>query len=80
MTDPLNIIFNKFGLWLQGYRIEFSCLYIPQGHHFISTLWLWCTDEYMFVLFQAKVHLYQMTIHVHLNLKVLIVEEISESW
>jgi len=29
MTDPLNIIFNDFGIWLLGYRIEFSGLYIP---------------------------------------------------
>jgi len=26
----------------------FSCLYLPQGHYFISTLWLWSTDEYGF--------------------------------
>ena len=22
-------------------------LYIPQGHYFIGTLWLWSTDEYV---------------------------------
>jgi len=28
MTDPLNVIFGDFGIWLLGYRIVFSCLYI----------------------------------------------------
>ena len=46
----LNIIFDNFGIWLLGYRIEFSCLYIPLGLHFISTLWLW-------FWFRVKVHL-----------------------
>ena len=46
MTDTLNIIFDDFGICLLGYRIEFSCLYIPQGHYFMSTSWLWRTDEY----------------------------------
>ena len=40
MTDPLNIILDNFCTLLLGYRIEFSCLYIPQGHYFINTLWL----------------------------------------
>jgi len=35
MTDPLNIIFDDFGIRLLGYRIEFSGLYIPQVHFFI---------------------------------------------
>jgi len=35
MTYTLNIIFDDFDVWLYGYRIEFSCLYIPQGHYFI---------------------------------------------
>ena len=30
MTDLLNII--VLGILLLGYRIKFSCLYIPQGH------------------------------------------------
>jgi len=34
ITDPLNIIFDDFDIWLLGYRIEFSYLYIPQGHYF----------------------------------------------
>ena len=33
MTDPLNII---FGIWLLGYMIESSYLYIPQGHVCLS--------------------------------------------
>ena len=44
----LNISFDNFSIRLLGYRIEFSCLYIPQGHNFISTLWLCSTDEYVF--------------------------------
>ena len=40
MTDPINIILNDLGISLLGYRIEFSCLYIPQKHYFKSTLWL----------------------------------------
>ena len=55
MTDPLNIIFDDFCKWLQGYRIEFSCLYIPQEHYFISTLCLLRTDECVFIYFLAKV-------------------------
>jgi len=45
MTDPLNIIFDDLGIYLLGYRIEISCLYIPQGHYFMSTFWLRHTDE-----------------------------------
>ena len=37
MTNPLDIIFVDFGIWLLGYWIQFSCLSIPQGHYFIST-------------------------------------------
>jgi len=42
-----NIIFDEFSICLFGYRIEFSCLYRPQGHHFISTVWLLSADEYV---------------------------------
>ena len=56
-THPLNIIFDDFGLWLPGYRNEFSCLYIPQGYSFISILWLWSTDEYVNFWIWMKVHL-----------------------
>jgi len=31
MTDPLNIIVDEFGIQLQGYSIELSCLYNSQG-------------------------------------------------
>ena len=44
MTDPLNICFDHFGVWLLDYMIEFSCLYTPQGHYFISTF---VTMEYI---------------------------------
>ena len=37
MTHPINIGFNKFGIWLLGYNIDFSYLCIPQAHYFIST-------------------------------------------
>ena len=40
-----------------GYMIKFSCLYIPQGHYFISTVWLRSTDEYVHFWFCVKVHL-----------------------
>jgi len=36
MNDQFNIIFEDFGEWLLGLRIQFS-LYIPQGHYFIHT-------------------------------------------
>jgi len=45
-TNPLDTIFEDFSIWLQDYRTEFSCLYVPQGHNLISTVWLWSTDEY----------------------------------
>jgi len=35
MTDTLTIIFDDFGICLLSFRIEFSCLYIPQGHYCI---------------------------------------------
>ena len=50
----LNIILDDFRIWLLGYRTEFSCLYIPQGHYFISTVWQWSTDEYVIFRFWAK--------------------------
>ena len=36
MTNPLDIIFGDWGIWLLGYGIEFSCLYIRQGLYFIG--------------------------------------------
>ena len=61
MTDPLNIIFDDFDMWLLGYRIKFSCLYLPQGHTLISTctstMWLWSTDEYVFFGFLLEIYL-----------------------
>ena len=32
--------FDNFSIWLQGYRIKFSCLYIPQGYYFIWLLYI----------------------------------------
>ena len=46
-TNPLNIIFDDFGIWLLGYRTQFSCLYLPQWLNFVSTVWLRSTDEYV---------------------------------
>jgi len=37
MTDPLNSVVDGLDILLVGYRIEFSCLYIPQGHYVISS-------------------------------------------
>ena len=37
--DPLYIYWGDFCIWLLGYRIEFSCLYIQHRHYFISSLW-----------------------------------------
>ena len=56
-TNPLNIIFNDFSIWLLGYRTKFSCLYLPKGYNFISTVWLWSTHEYVIFWFWAKVPL-----------------------
>jgi len=43
-TDPLKIRF-------QYMIIRISCLYLPQGHNFISIVWLWSTDEYVFLFY-----------------------------
>jgi len=48
MTDLLNIIFDAFGTRLLDYRNELV-LCISQGHSFISTVWLWSTEEYRYV-------------------------------
>jgi len=50
MTNPLNIIFDEFGKWFLGYRIEFSYLLF----HNIRTLWLWSTDEHVFVFILSE--------------------------
>ena len=49
----LNNTFDDFGMWLLDYWIEFSCLYISQGHYFISTLWLW-EDEFVLKKIERK--------------------------
>ena len=36
LTILLIIIFDYFGIWLLDYRIDFSCVYIPQVHYFVS--------------------------------------------
>ena len=49
------IIFEDFGIWLLGYRIKFSCLYIPQGHYFIITLIKGCEVQmHMLLLFFSE--------------------------
>ena len=50
MTHLLNIIFDDFGIWLQGYEIEFSCRYI--SHVALKYKWILC-----YVLFWVKVQL-----------------------
>ena len=59
MTDMFNIIFDTFCIWLQGYMIEFSCLYLPQGLYFISTLWLWWVQMNSYVNKMSKSHLFR---------------------
>ena len=56
MTDQLIIIVDAFVVWLLGYRIEFSRLYIPWGHYFISTMCLKSTEVCVF-FFLSKVYL-----------------------
>ena len=51
---PLTIIFDDFGIWLLGVRNKLMCLYIPQGHYFKSTWWLWSIDEYVNKYFERK--------------------------
>jgi len=34
-TNPFNIIYDNFSIWFTGYRTEFSCLYLAQGHNVI---------------------------------------------
>jgi len=50
MTDPM--IFDAFGIY-DNYAMgsTFCCLFIPEGHYFISTLWVRSTDEYINLLF-----------------------------
>ena len=43
-TNPLSIIFDDFSKWLLVYRMEFSYICLPQGHTFITTVWLRSTD------------------------------------
>ena len=51
MTDLLNTLFY-FSIWLLGYMIEFSYLYIQQGHCLISTQS--STDEEVSFYFDRK--------------------------
>ena len=44
LTNVLRLLDN-FSIRLLGYRTEFSCLYLSQGHNFISFVWLLSTDE-----------------------------------
>jgi len=45
---------GRFWYMITRIKIEFSCRYLPQGHHFISVLWLRSTDEYLYFWFWAK--------------------------
>ena len=60
MTDPLNIIFDDFGIWLLG-----SVVYIFHKSSAIS--WLWSADEYENFWFWAKVYRYLLTVLSHLK-------------
>ena len=51
------IFFDGLGIWLLGYRIKLSCLYLPQGNYRGSSWWLWSTNEYTCIfLLWSKVH------------------------
>ena len=43
-----DFFFEDFALWLLGYRVEFSCLKIPQNHYFIRQ-----TDRQTDILFDV---------------------------
>ena len=52
--------FDDFSISLLGYRTEFSCLYLPQGHTFINTdeyehFWFWKSIFNM--LFISRYHM-----------------------
>ena len=53
-TNPLNIMFDDFIIWLLGYRTEFSCLYLPQGHNIRITVWLLSTDENIIIFILSE--------------------------
>ena len=50
----LNIIFDDFSIWLLGYRAEFSCLYLPQGHYGYCMA---STDECIFFILSKSLSL-----------------------
>jgi len=57
---------------IPGYRIEFSCLYIPQGHnYFISIYWLQSTSEYVIIYCEQKLTYINVVIYLHLNVQVI---------
>jgi len=52
------------------YRIEFSCLYFPQGYYFIRDFLLWSTDEYViFLILSESPSLMYTTLMKLINLK-----------
>ena len=54
MTAPLNISFDDLSIWLLDNSFEFSCLYTPQQPYFLSNVWLWSADEYVFIFLEWK--------------------------
>ena len=50
-TNPLNIIFDDFSIWLLWYRTEFSCLYLPQWHnkYCVATKYRWICKKWFFL-------------------------------
>ena len=55
----------------------FSCLYIPQGHYFIITLWQWNTDQYDVVVFQQipSLQIYTLCLNFEHVKKMIIMED-----
>ena len=48
-------------------------LYIPQGHYFIGTLWLWSTDEYV-----KKIILSESPPLIYIFIEIAVSNTISE--
>ena len=55
MTDSLILFVDDFGTSLLCYRIEFSCLYIPQGENFKSTMCRMSTFNILVSLILLKI-------------------------
>ena len=50
MIDSFNINFDNFCLGFLGFRIQFGCLHIPQGHYFRGNLWHMIFMDFFYIL------------------------------